>query len=99
MQKPRGPNLRRSCTIVCMKQSANSMGRHSSRLTASSQSVSIQLYDLRSPALIPDGGSSVILIEIWSKPIGKAGCGSEVIQSRNLGSIGLAVSAFLVAMY
>merc|ERR1711924_567812 len=86
-QKPRGPNFLRSWTIECMKHGAYSIGRHSSRFTASSQSCEMKvLYDLRSPAFMPEGGSSVILIAICSRPIGNLGCGSEVIHRRKLGS-------------
>ena len=81
MLKPSGPNLRRSCTMVCMKQSAYSMLFHCGCVTASSMSWFTQAYDALSPARTPAGASLVTLMDIWSRPMGNLGCGSVVIHS------------------
>mmetsp|Transcript_36313 Transcript_36313/g.73274 ORF Transcript_36313/g.73274 Transcript_36313/m.73274 type:complete len:261 (+) Transcript_36313:721-1503(+) len=53
----------------------------------SSMSCVTHAYDRFIPAFIPTGASLVILIDIWSSPIGNWGWGSDVIQTRNSGSI------------
>mmetsp|Transcript_25027 Transcript_25027/g.54624 ORF Transcript_25027/g.54624 Transcript_25027/m.54624 type:complete len:202 (+) Transcript_25027:1711-2316(+) len=85
--KPSGPNLRRSCTIVCMKQSEKSITRHCGCVFESSMSWLIQAYEPLRPALMPAGASLVTLIDICSSPIGNLGCGSAVIHKRKESTI------------
>mmetsp|Transcript_69183 Transcript_69183/g.207522 ORF Transcript_69183/g.207522 Transcript_69183/m.207522 type:complete len:210 (-) Transcript_69183:4020-4649(-) len=87
MLKPRGPNLRRSWTMVCMKQRAYSIDFHCGCDCASSMSCVTHAYEFLRPARTPAGASFVILIAICSRPIGNLGCDSEVTQSWNSGWI------------
>ena len=82
MLKPSGPNLRRSCTMVCMKASAKSIVFHFGSLTESSMSWLSHVYVLRTPSMMPAGASFVNLIESCSSAMGKSGLGSAVIHRR-----------------
>mmetsp|Transcript_35722 Transcript_35722/g.93795 ORF Transcript_35722/g.93795 Transcript_35722/m.93795 type:complete len:213 (-) Transcript_35722:2170-2808(-) len=94
MLKPSAPNLRRSCTIVCIKASAKSIVFHLGSVTESSMSWLSHVYVLRTPSMMPAGASFVNLIESCSMPIGNSGCGSAVTHSRKAGRMqpGLASS-------
>mmetsp|Transcript_2620 Transcript_2620/g.5538 ORF Transcript_2620/g.5538 Transcript_2620/m.5538 type:complete len:230 (+) Transcript_2620:1527-2216(+) len=88
MHHPMGPNLRRSCTMECMKDITNTMDRHLSLSILSSSSwVTVVVYVRCRPALSPMGGSRATLMDIWRSPIGNLGVISHVIHNRKASSI------------
>mmetsp|Transcript_33259 Transcript_33259/g.75132 ORF Transcript_33259/g.75132 Transcript_33259/m.75132 type:complete len:207 (+) Transcript_33259:1463-2083(+) len=90
MHHPSAPNLRRSWTTECRKHRHMSSLRHMipSALPSIRSSLSwstMSVYDRTMPALRPEGGSLVTLVDIWRRPRGKSLSGRAESQRRKPG--------------